>query len=80
MDTLERPPQLNPHIDQATVDQKVDNAIRRVNLYPLDNAVGLPDTYQLDTDLPSGQRYPNFNQQLGSGQEKSCKKVLTKGI
>ena len=41
-------------IDQATVDQKVDSAIRRVNLYPLDNAVGLPNSNQLDGDLPRG--------------------------
>jgi len=38
----------------VAVDQKVDSGIRRVNLYPLVNAVGLPDNYQLDSDLPSG--------------------------
>ena len=35
----------------APVVQKVDNAIHRINLYPLDNVIGFPDTYPLDNDL-----------------------------
>ena len=35
----------------ALVVQKVDNAIRRKHLYPLDSATGLSNTYPLDSDL-----------------------------
>ena len=30
------------------------SVIHRVNLYPLDSAIGFPKTYQLDSDLSSG--------------------------
>ena len=36
------------------VVQKVDNAIHWINLYPVDNPTGVPDTYLLDSDLSSG--------------------------
>ena len=35
----------------APVVQKVDHAIHRINLYPLDNVIGV--TYPLDSDLSS---------------------------
>jgi len=34
--------------------QKVDDAIRQLNLYPLDSATGFPNTYPLDSDLSIG--------------------------
>ena len=34
--------------------QNVDCAVHRINLYPLDNAIGLPNIYPLDSDLPGG--------------------------
>ena len=34
--------------------QKVDNAIHRINHYPLDSAVDFAITYPLDTDLCGG--------------------------
>ena len=40
--------------DQAPVVQKLDSAIHRINLYPVDNAIGFPNTYPLDSDLSSG--------------------------
>ena len=46
------------------VVQMVDSAIHRLNLYPLDNVIGFPDTYPLDSDLSCrscskvGYRYP----------------------
>ena len=40
--------------NQAPVIQKVDSAIQRINLYPVDSANGLPNTYQLDSDLSYG--------------------------
>ena len=35
--------------DQASFVQKMDNAIHRINLYPLDSAMGFPNTYLLDS-------------------------------
>ena len=40
-------------LHQAPVVQKVDSAIHWLNLYPLDNAIGFPNTYSLDRDLSS---------------------------
>ena len=38
--------------DQAPVVLKVDNAIHRINHYPLDSSIDLPNT--LDSDLSGG--------------------------
>ena len=38
----------------ARVVQKVDSAIRWINLYPVDSAIGFPNTYPLDNDLSGG--------------------------
>ena len=38
----------------APVVEKMDNVIRRINLYPLDSAIGFPNTYLLDSDLSGG--------------------------
>ena len=35
----------------ASFVQKVDSAIHRINLYPMDNATDFPNTYPLDNDL-----------------------------
>ena len=40
--------------DQAPVVQKVGSAIPRINLYPVDSAIGFPKTYPLDSDLSGG--------------------------
>ena len=45
---------MNSTKDQAPVVRKVDSAIHRINHYPLDNAIGFPNTYPLDSDLTSG--------------------------
>ena len=37
--------------NQAPVVQKVDCAIHWINLYPLDNPIGFPNTYLLDGDF-----------------------------
>ena len=42
------------HIKLAPVVQKLDNAIHRITLYPVDNAIGFPNTYPLDSDLCGG--------------------------
>ena len=42
--------------------EKVDNAIYRVNHYPVDSAVCSVITYPLDSDLSGGQCYPAFEQ------------------
>ena len=38
----------------ATVAEKVDNAIHRINLSPLDSTIGFLNTYPLDSDLSGG--------------------------
>ena len=37
---------------QASVVQKVDIAIRWINLYPVSNEIGFPNIYPLDSDYP----------------------------
>ena len=38
----------------APVVQKVNSIIHRINLSPLDGAIGFPNTYSLDSDLSDG--------------------------
>ena len=38
----------------ATVVQSLDSAIHRLVIYPLDNTIGFPNTYPLDSDLSGG--------------------------
>ena len=38
---------------QATVVQKLYSTIHLINLCPVDNAIGYPNTYRLDSDLTS---------------------------
>ena len=40
----------------------VDNSIHRINLYTMDNTIGFPITYPLDSDLCDEQRYSMFKQ------------------
>jgi len=40
--------------DQAPVVQKLDSAMQRINLNPVDDAIGFPNTYLLDRDLSGG--------------------------
>ena len=42
------------HIYQARVVRRVDNAIHRINHYPVDSIVSFVNTYPLDSDLSSG--------------------------
>ena len=44
------------------VVQKVDNAIHRINLYPLYPRHNFPNIDPLDDDLSDGQLYPTFKQ------------------
>ena len=39
---------------QGPVVQKVNRAIHRINHYPVDNAIGFPSTYPLESDLTGG--------------------------
>ena len=41
-------------VDLAPVVQTVDNAIHRINHYPLDIAIGFGITYPVDSDLSGG--------------------------
>ena len=45
---------LSSIIHLAPVVQKVDNAIHRINHYPLDIAIGFAITYPVDSDLSGG--------------------------
>ena len=35
---------------------------RWINLYPVDNTIGVPNTYPLDSDLSGGECYLTFEQ------------------
>ena len=37
--------------NQALVIQRLDSAIQRINLYPVDSAISFPSTYPLYSDL-----------------------------
>ena len=39
---------------QAPVVRKVDSSIHWINDYPVDSAIGLRNTYRLDSDLSGG--------------------------
>ena len=39
---------------KGPVVQKVNRAIHRINHYPVDNAIGFPDIYPLESDLSGG--------------------------
>ena len=41
-------------VQQASVVQKMDSATYQINLYPLDSAIGFPNTCPLDGDLSGG--------------------------
>ena len=41
-------------IFQFPVVPKVDSAIQQINLYPVDSAIGFPNTYPLARDLSGG--------------------------
>ena len=40
--------------DQAPVVQRLDNAIHRINYYPVDSVVCFVNTYPLNSDLSAG--------------------------
>ena len=39
---------------QAPVVQTLDSDIHRIKIYLIDNAIGFPNTYPLDSDLSAG--------------------------
>ena len=57
---------LDSAIYLAPVVQKLDNAIHRINRYPVDKFKQNKPRYPLDSDLSGGYRYPVF-EQLGPG-------------
>ena len=48
--------------NQAPGVQKVESAIHQINRYPVDGAMGFPNTYLRDDDLSNGLCYPTFEQ------------------
>ena len=69
---------------QAPFVQKLDRAICRINLYSVDNAIGFPNTYPLDSDLwialsnfwVTGARY--FHVGIHSDKTCTCAYVASK--
>ena len=49
---MSKPTTLDVH--QAPIVQKLDSVIHHINLYPVDSAIGSPNTYPLDRDLSGG--------------------------
>ena len=45
---------LDNAIYQAAVVQTLDSAIHRIRIYPVDSAIGFPNTYPMDSDLSGG--------------------------
>jgi len=45
---------LGKHVHLAPVVQKLDSAIHRIKHYPVDYAIGFPNTYPLGSDLSGG--------------------------
>ena len=45
----------------ATIVQKVDSAIQRINRYPVDSATGFPNTYPLDSNYPMDSTIQRMN-------------------
>ena len=41
-------------VDLVSFVQKVDTVTHWINLYPVDNVIGFPNTNPLDTDLSNG--------------------------
>lgn len=41
-------------IPSASVVRKLDDAVNRVNLSPVDSAIGFPNTYPMDNDFSGG--------------------------
>ena len=55
METLEKIEKgTRKKVQQAPVVQRVDNAIQRINHYPVDSVVCFANTYPLDSDLSGG--------------------------
>ena len=48
------PPTLNLVLTWPQLLKKADSAIQRINRYPVDSAIGFPNTYLLDRNLSDG--------------------------
>ena len=53
---------VNSAATELLIRPQLDNAIHRINHYPLDSAIAFPNTYPLDSDSSGGLRYPTFEQ------------------
>ena len=49
-------------VQQGLVVRRIDNAIHWINLYPVESAECIVNTYPLDSDLSGGYRYPTLKQ------------------
>ena len=51
-----------PLTSLALVAHWLDSAIHRIKICSVDDTIGFPNTYPLDSDFSDGQRYPTFEQ------------------
>ena len=49
-------------VQQGLVVRRIDNAIHWINLYPVESAECIVNTYTPDSDLSGGYRYPTLKQ------------------
>lgn len=49
-------------VQQGLVVRRIDNAIHWINLYPVESAECIVNTYPPDSDLSGGYRYPTLKQ------------------
>ena len=55
---------MNANIHRTkSVANMVNSVIHRIKIYPVDKAIGFPNTYPVDSDLSSGQRFQNLDNQ-----------------
>ena len=78
------------YIEQAPTVKKVDNAIHRINLYPVDSAIGFAHTYPLDSEFirwielcilwTTGSKFRISNPWTDSADQSTRKKFPGSGI
>lgn len=50
-------------IEPKSVANKVNSIIHRIKIYPVEKGIGFPNTYPVDSDLSSRQRFQGLNNQ-----------------
>ena len=71
---------MNANIHRTkSVANKVNSVIHRIKIYPVDKAIGFPNTYPVDSDfLSSGQRFQGLNNKRPSKLAFACMVSVSK--